>query len=322
MRAAIEAGRWRAAPRRTYRRTIVTSTQGLLTSVPSLGAVRKLRWPPTMFDAPRSCLCARHHRWTMVSLPRAGITKSTLPVLLLQRHLATHYDLIFQDWESSTSRQGVKIDQLIRRANSAPEHQPSEISIASTHRPASEPAAGGDTGVTARDISPDAIAWLGDETAQGSLPDILSAVADMRRWVRSSGPHRTVPSSCFLVRQLAAAFQYHRRRPARGVSWIRHVRCGREESCSVRCGGTSSISYGNEHASGRHPVAWLRRVLAPPGLGAARRCCITMPAPDGHRGEAGGRVARYRADDDDVLRCRERAAWAEPGARQWPVRAR
>jgi SAM-dependent methyltransferase len=100
--------------------------------------------------------------------------------------LANYYDLIFQDWESSMSRQGEAIAQLIRR-ELGPEHQPPDITVV-------DASAGIGTQtlslarkgfrVTARDISPDAIARLQHEAAQRSLV-IPSAVADVRS-LRSS----------------------------------------------------------------------------------------------------------------------------------------
>ena len=95
--------------------------------------------------------------------------------------LATYYDLIFQDWESSMSRQGDAITQLIRRELGS-EHQPSEISSLDASAGIGTqalPLARKGFRVTARDISPDAIARLQRETAERGLV-IPSAVADMR----------------------------------------------------------------------------------------------------------------------------------------------
>jgi 2-polyprenyl-3-methyl-5-hydroxy-6-metoxy-1,4-benzoquinol methylase len=95
--------------------------------------------------------------------------------------LATYYDLIFQDWESSMSRQGEAITQLIRR-ELGPEHQPPEITVVDTSAGIGTqalPLALKGFRVTARDLSPDAIARLRSETAQRGLV-MPSAVADMR----------------------------------------------------------------------------------------------------------------------------------------------
>jgi SAM-dependent methyltransferase len=95
--------------------------------------------------------------------------------------LAHYYDLIFQDWESSRSRQGAAIDQLIRREFGS-EYQPPEISVVDVSAGIGTqalPLAREGYRVTARDISPDAIARLQHEAAQRSLV-IPSAVADMR----------------------------------------------------------------------------------------------------------------------------------------------
>jgi SAM-dependent methyltransferase len=100
--------------------------------------------------------------------------------------LATYYDLIFQDWELSMSRQGAAIDQLIRRELGS-DHQPPEIGIIDASAGIGTqalPLALQGYRVTARDISPDAIARLQREAAQRGL-DIPSAVADMRA-LRSS----------------------------------------------------------------------------------------------------------------------------------------
>jgi glycine/sarcosine N-methyltransferase len=72
--------------------------------------------------------------------------------------LANYYDLIFQDWESSMSRQGEAIGQLIRRELGA-EYQPPEISIVDASAGIGTqafPLARKGYRVTARDISPDA----------------------------------------------------------------------------------------------------------------------------------------------------------------------
>jgi len=95
--------------------------------------------------------------------------------------IAHYYDLIFQDWESSMSRQGAAIDQLIGRELGS-EHQPSEISSLDASAGIGTqalPLARKGFRVTARDISPDAIARLQRETAERGLV-IPSAVADMR----------------------------------------------------------------------------------------------------------------------------------------------
>ena len=95
--------------------------------------------------------------------------------------IAHYYDLIFQDWESSMSRQGAAIDQLIRRELGS-EYQPPEISVVDASAGIGTqalPLALKGFRVTARDISPDAIARLQREAAQRSLV-IPSAVADMR----------------------------------------------------------------------------------------------------------------------------------------------
>jgi glycine/sarcosine N-methyltransferase len=100
--------------------------------------------------------------------------------------IATYYDLIFQDWESSMSRQGEAIDQLIRRELGF-EYETPAISIVDASAGIGTqalPLALKGYRVTARDISPDAIARLRNETAQRSLV-IPSAVADMRA-LRSS----------------------------------------------------------------------------------------------------------------------------------------
>ncbi len=95
--------------------------------------------------------------------------------------IATYYDLIYHDWKSSMSRQGAAIDRLIRRELGA-DHRPPEISIVDASAGIGTqalPLARKGYRVTARDISPDAIARLQHEAAQRSL-DIPSAVADMR----------------------------------------------------------------------------------------------------------------------------------------------
>ncbi len=100
--------------------------------------------------------------------------------------LAPCYDLIFQDWELSMSRQGAAIDQLIRR-ELGPDHRLPDITIVDASAGIGTqalPLALKGYRVTARDISPDAIARLQHEAAQRGL-DIPSAVADMRA-LRSS----------------------------------------------------------------------------------------------------------------------------------------
>lgn len=100
--------------------------------------------------------------------------------------IATHYDLIYEDWESSMSRQGVAIDQLIRRELGS-EHQPRDITVVDASAGIGTqalPLALKGYRVTARDISPAAIARLQREAAQRGL-DIPSNVADMRA-LRSS----------------------------------------------------------------------------------------------------------------------------------------
>jgi SAM-dependent methyltransferase len=95
--------------------------------------------------------------------------------------IANYYDLIFHDWESSMSRQGEAIDQLIRHELGS-EYQAPEISVVDASAGIGTqalPLARKGFRVTARDISPDAIARLQREAAQRSLV-IPSAVADMR----------------------------------------------------------------------------------------------------------------------------------------------
>jgi SAM-dependent methyltransferase len=95
--------------------------------------------------------------------------------------IANYYDLIFQDWESSMSRQGEAISQLIRRELGS-EDQPPEISVVDASAGIGTqalPLALKGFRVAARDISPDAIARLRSETAQRNLV-IPSAVAAMR----------------------------------------------------------------------------------------------------------------------------------------------
>src|SRR6185312_3262888 len=93
--------------------------------------------------------------------------------------IAHYYDLIFQDWESSMSRQGAAIDQFIRRELGS-KLQPPDITVVDASAGIGTQAlslARKGYRVTARDISPDAIARLQREAAQRGL-DIPSAVAD------------------------------------------------------------------------------------------------------------------------------------------------
>jgi len=197
--------------------------------------------------------------------------------------IAHYYDLIFQDWESSMSRQGEAIAQLIRRELGS-QHQPPEISIVDASAGIGTqalPLARKGFRVTARDLSPDAIARLRSEAAERGL-DIPSAVADMRALHSSVSEQFHVVLSfdnslphLLTDADLLAAFR----------ELLSVLRPGGLLPCSVR-GLRAHRSRCNEHASVRHPMARRRRVPAPSGLGVARRGALRRD--DGHRGEAGG----------------------------------
>lgn len=150
--------------------------------------------------------------------------------------LATYYYLIFQDWESSMSRQGAAIDRLIRRELGS-EIQPPDITLVDASAGIGTqalPLALKGYRVTARDISPDAIARLQREAGQRGL-DIPSAVADMRALYRAvSEPFHVVLSFDNSLRTSSPT-------PTCSLRFARFCPfCGREESCSVPCGTTSA----------------------------------------------------------------------------------
>jgi glycine/sarcosine N-methyltransferase len=96
--------------------------------------------------------------------------------------LAPYYDLIFEDWEASMSRQGAALEHLIHRELGAadPEALPRRIlDVACGIGTQTLPLARRGFEVTARDLSPGAIARLRRE-AEVRQVVVDTAVADMR----------------------------------------------------------------------------------------------------------------------------------------------
>ena len=96
--------------------------------------------------------------------------------------LAPYYDLIFENWDASMSRQGAALEHLIDSELGAadPEALPTRIlDVACGIGTQALPLAGRGFRVTARDLSPGAIARLRQE-AQVRQVVIDTAVADMR----------------------------------------------------------------------------------------------------------------------------------------------
>jgi SAM-dependent methyltransferase len=96
--------------------------------------------------------------------------------------LAPYYDLIFENWDASMSRQGAALEHLIESELGAadPEALPTRIlDVACGIGTQALPLAGRGFRVTARDLSPGAIARLRQE-AQVRQVVIDTAVADMR----------------------------------------------------------------------------------------------------------------------------------------------
>ncbi|HTK42985.1 MAG TPA: class I SAM-dependent methyltransferase [Gemmatimonadales bacterium] len=96
--------------------------------------------------------------------------------------LAPYYDLIFEDWEASMSRQGAALEHLIHRelGAAAPEAVPTRIlDVPCGIGTQTLPLARRGFEVTARDLSPGAIARLRRE-AEVRQVVVDTAVADMR----------------------------------------------------------------------------------------------------------------------------------------------